>query len=154
MLRAGITHQRIVPLLFVAPLAAQAAGLLLAFAPAVASEDKPVDLCDNAVSQNELNACAEQEANKANADMVIALARAMKAMDAVDKDVSEVRPNPAGGIEALELSQRGWLQYREGRCIIEGFAERGGSMEPMMVFHCEEEMARTRIAELNAIAEE
>lgn len=145
-LPAGATHLTFLWLLVT--------GSLFAFAPATFAQDKPVDLCANAASQNELNACAEQEADKANADMALALARAMKAMEAVDKDVSEVRPNPAGGVEALQLSQKGWLQYREGRCIIEGFAERGGSMEPMMVLQCEEEMTRTRIAELNAIAEE
>jgi len=130
------------------------AGSLQFVAPASWAQEKPVDACANPVSQNELTACAGQEADKANADMAIALAKAKAAMEAVDKDVSEIRPNPAGGVEALELSQRGWLQYREGRCIIEGFAERGGSMEPMMVLHCEEEVTRARIAELNTIAEE
>lgn len=129
-----------------------AASLLLA--PAALAQDKPVDACKNPLSQNELNACAEQEAEKANAEMALALAKAMKAMEAIDKDVSEVRPNPAGGVEALELSQQGWLQYREGRCIIKGFDERGGSMEPMIVYQCEEETTKARIAELNEIAEE
>ena len=75
-------------------------------------------------------------------------------MEAIDKDVSEARPDPAGAVEALEQSQRGWLDYREGRCTIKGFDERGGSMEPMIVGLCQEEMARARIAELNALAEE
>lgn len=38
--------------------------------------------------------------------------------------------------------------------MIAGFAERGGSMEPMMVAICHEEMARARIAELDEWAEE
>jgi len=133
---------------------ALAATFLFLLAPATHAQDKPADACLNALSQNELNACAAQEAEKADAEMAIALAKAKKAMEAIDKDVSEVRPNPAGGVEALELSQQGWLQYREGRCVIEGFYERGGSMEPMMVSQCEEEMTRARIAELNEMAEE
>ena len=130
------------------------ATFLFLLAQAAHAQDKSADACLNAVSQNELNACAAQEAEKADAEMAIALAKAKKAMEAIDKDVSEVRPNPAGGVEALELSQQGWLQYREGRCVIEGFNERGGSMEPMMVSQCEEEMTRARIAELNEMAEE
>jgi uncharacterized protein YecT (DUF1311 family) len=143
----GPTHR------LVRPVGAFATGLMLAWAPAATAQDAPADACKDPVSQNELTACAWQEADKADADMAIALARAMKTMEAIDKDVSEARPNPAGGVEALELSQQGWLQYREGRCIIEGFDERGGSMEPMMVGHCQGRVTRDRIAELNKIAE-
>ena len=139
---------------FACSLAGLIAGSLPLLASAGGAEDKPIDACESPASQNELTACALQEADKANAEMAVALAKAKKTMEAVDKDVSEVRPNPAGGVEALELSQRGWLQYREGRCIIEGFAERGGSMELMMVYHCQEEVTRARIAELDKIAEE
>ena len=133
---------------------ALAAVFLLLSAAAVPAQDKSADACLNPVSQNELNACAAQEAEKADVEMALALARARKAMEAIDEDVSEARPNPAGGVEALELSQQGWLKYREGRCVIEGFDERGGSMEPMMVSQCKEEMARARIAELDEMAEE
>lgn len=127
------------------------AGLLaLVSCPAMAQNVE----CDDSLGQNGLTACAARLAEKADADMAVAFAKAKKAMEAIDKDVSEVRPNPAGAVEALEQSQSGWLAYREGRCIIAGFAERGGSMEPMVVSECEEEMTRARISELDAWAEE
>lgn len=128
-------------------------ALVLSFAGPLAAQDKSSE-CDDSLGQSGLTACARANADKADADMAAAVAKARAAMEAIDKDVSEVRPNPAGGVEALELSQRGWLQYREGRCIIEGFAERGGSMEPMMVAICHEEMARARIIELTEWAQE
>lgn len=134
------------------PVGALATGLMLALAPAAVAQDTVTE-CDDSKGQSGLTTCAWDGAEKADADMAIAFARAKAAMEAVDKDVSEVRPNPAGGVEALEQSQRGWLDYREGRCIIAGFDERGGSMEPMIVGTCHEEMARARIAELNKIAE-
>jgi uncharacterized protein YecT (DUF1311 family) len=130
-----------------------AIGALLAFAPLAVAQDKATE-CDDSLGQNGLTACAWRLAEKADADMALAYAKAKAAMEAIDKDVSEVRPNPAGGVEALEQSQRGWLAYREGRCIIAGFAERGGSMEPMVVGTCHEEMTRSRIVELNEWAEE
>lgn len=130
-----------------------AVSTMLAFAPAAIAQDKITE-CDDSKGQSGLTACAWDGAEKADADMAIAFAKAKTAMEAIDKDVSEVRPNPAGGVEALEQSQRGWLDYREGRCIIAGFDERGGSMEPMIVGTCHEEMTRARIAELEAWAAE
>lgn len=130
------------------------AACLLALSSTPALAEDATTECDTSLGQNGLTACAARLAEQADADMAAAFAKAKKAMEAIDMDVGEVGPNPAGAVEALERSQRGWLQYREGRCIIEGFAERGGSMEPMVVSECEEEMARVRIAELNAWAEE
>lgn len=131
-----------------------AIGLLLVFPPAASAEDAPVDACKNPVSQHELTACAGQEADKAEADMAIALAKARAAMVAADQEfASQEYPDPVSAVEAFESSQRGWLQYREGRCIIAGFAEHLGSMEPMVISECLEAVTRTRIAELNAMAE-
>lgn len=131
------------------PFGALATGLILAWASIAAAQDKPADACKDPISQNELTACAWQEAEKADAEMAVALAKAKKAMEAVDREWREEDANPADAVEALEQSQRGWLEYREGSCIIAGFDERGGSMEPMVVGHCHEKVTRARIAELN-----
>lgn len=131
-----------------------AAACLFALASTPALAEDTTTECDTSLGQNGLTACAARLAEQADADMAVAFAKAKKAMQAIDMNVSEIRPNPAGAVEALERSQRGWLEYREGRCIIEGFAERGGSMELMVVSECEEEMTRIRIAELNAWAED
>lgn len=128
-------------------------GALLAFVSAAVAQNE-TDECDDSKGQSGLTACAWDRAGKADADMAVAFAKARAAMEAIDRDVSEVRPNPAGGVEALEQSQRGWLDYREGRCTIAGFDERGGSIEPMIVGSCHEEMTRARIAELEAWAAE
>jgi uncharacterized protein YecT (DUF1311 family) len=133
---------------------APAAAFFLVLAPAALAQDKPADACKDPLSQNELTACAWQEVEKAEADMAIALDKARKAMEAIDKDWPEAEPNPANAVEALEQSQRGWLEYREGSCTIAGFDERGGSMEPMVAGHCQEKMTRARIVELNQMAEE
>lgn len=131
-----------------------AAGLILAWAPIAAAQDKSTDACKDPISQNELTACAWQEAEKADAEMAVAFSKAKRAMEAIDKEWKEAESNPADAVEALEQSQRGWLEYREGRCVIAGFDERGGSMEPMVVGHCHEKVTRARIAELNEWAAE
>jgi uncharacterized protein YecT (DUF1311 family) len=128
-------------------------GVLALIASPALARDTTAE-CDDSLGQNGLTACAARLAEEADADMAVAFAKAKTAMEAIDEDVNEVRPNPAGAVDALEQSQRGWLAYREGRCIIAGFAERGGSMEPMVVSQCEEEMTRARIAELDEWAEE
>lgn len=139
----------------VRPVGVSATGLLIfAWALSARAQDKLTDACKDPVSQNELTACAWQEAEKADAYMSLAFAKAKKAMEAIDKDWPEAESNPAGAVEALERSQRGWLEYREGRCIIAGFDERGGSMEPMVVGHCHEKVTRARIAELDEWASE
>ena len=130
-----------------------AAGSMLALASPASAQDRVID-CDKALSQNDLTACAWQAADKADADMAIALAKAKANAEAMDKEFSGVEPNPTDAVAALELSQSGWLQYREGRCIIKGFAERGGSMEPMVVGWCREKLTRARIVELNTLGEE
>lgn len=130
------------------------AASLLMSTPASWAQDKPTDACENAVSQNDLSRCAADAADKADADMAIALAKAKTAMEAMDKEFNDAEPNPPGAVDALESSQRGWLQYREGRCIIKGFDERGGSMEPMVVGWCREKVTRARIAELNTLGTE
>lgn len=145
----GLNPRPQAPWLHARPLAS---ALLLALVTQVAAEEKAADACRNPLGQNELTACAWQEVEKAEAEMAAALAKAKQAMEAIGREWPESGFNPAGAVEALEQSQRGWLEYREGRCKIAGFGERGGSMEPMMAGHCQEAMTRARIAELDHLA--
>jgi len=110
--------------------------------------------CENAMAQSDMTTCAWRAADKADAEMAQALAKARKAMEAYDRNAGPGVLYYNSAAEALELSQRGWSDYRKGECMFAGFAERGGSMEPMLVGQCMEDMARKRIAVLNELAEE
>jgi uncharacterized protein YecT (DUF1311 family) len=49
---------------------------------------------------------------------------------------------------ALLEGQRAWLRFRDSHCISEGYWARGGSMEPMLVASCKEELTKARTAQL------
>ena len=49
---------------------------------------------------------------------------------------------------ALLACQRAWLTYRDAQCLIEGYAARGGSMEPMLLSGC---IARLTMARTQAL---
>ena len=44
--------------------------------------------------------------------------------------------------------QRGWLKYRDAQCEIVAYAERGGSMWPMIISGCRADMTRQRVQQL------
>ncbi|MBL9055445.1 MAG: DUF1311 domain-containing protein [Rhodobacteraceae bacterium] len=125
----------------------RAAVLLLFLAlPAGAQE---VD-CTNAMAQQEMNFCAEQDYLEADAALNDAYKRARAAMKALDADL------PAGdqGAEAALLAaQRAWLPYRDAACASEGWMMHGGSAEPLVVYGCLATLTRQRTQDLLYLVE-
>lgn len=132
-------------------LAVFAIALLASGAPALAQEDE-VD-CQNAVTQADMNICANEDYEAADAELNKVYKQALAATQAQDKELAEIDNAYVGAEEALKKAQRAWIGYRDGQCELSGFEARGGSMEPMLVSGCLTELTRARTKELQAIVE-
>ena len=74
--------------------------------------------------------------------------RADKMLNAVYAKARIVSKNDAKGLKTLLDSQRGWLRYRDGQCILEAGAYRGGSIVPLIYGNCMTRITRVRTQEL------
>jgi len=76
------------------------------------------------------------------------VAARMKQMDAGLDRTYDKRP---GYFAAFLESQRAWLKFRDAHCVVEGYYARGGSMEPLMVNTCLEEVTKQRTEQLRSL---
>lgn len=121
--------------------------VLLVDAPA--SGEDEVD-CNNAMTQHDMNACANKDYEAADARLNTQWKLTKKAMADVDSELDETLK---GASKALLEGQRAWIAYRDAQCTLEGFEARGGSMEPMLVSGCLAELTDARTKELKALAD-
>jgi uncharacterized protein YecT (DUF1311 family) len=121
--------------------------VLLAAAAAAA----PVD-CVNALTQRDMNWCAAEDFRAADAALNAQWAITAAAMKRADKD-GTAADGRIGYHAALLAAQRAWLAFRDAQCVSEGYAARGGSMEPMLVANCKAELTRERTQQLAALVE-
>ena len=113
-------------------LPALALPLLLGAAPAAAK-----DACDNAVSQNEMSACAEDE------------------FDRTDKVLNKVYQDTLKGLDdhgrdLLKKSERAWVVFRDAECTYQNESNEGGSIYPMVYAGCQTTLTKDRIKQLKA----
>lgn len=120
------------------------AALLLLAAVSAATADDEID-CNNAMGQQDMNACAAKDYDAADAELNAVWKEARGVAKDFDAELSE---DLKGAEAALLAAQRGWIAYRDGQCELAGFNERGGSMEPMVVSGCLADLTRKRTKEL------
>ena len=101
--------------------------------------------CDNAMAQQELNACAYRAWEAADADLNDAYKVAIAAMKDMDANMPD---DLQGAEEALRVAQRAWVAYRDANCVVAGFPMHGGSAEPLLIYGCMDQMTVDRTAEL------
>ena len=111
------------------------AALVLA-APALAQD---VD-CKNAMSQSEMNICADQDYRAADAKLNAAYAKLM----AVAGD--------EGFKAKLKIAQRAWISFRDSECTYETADNEGGSIHPLVYAGCLTRLTKERTKALNALA--
>jgi uncharacterized protein YecT (DUF1311 family) len=104
--------------------------------------------CSNAVTQMDLNQCAYAEWAAADATLNAAYAGAMDLLKTWDADLPD---DEKGGAEALREAQRAWITFRDKACEAEGFAMKGGSAEPLLVYGCMRQLTEDRTAQLFAM---
>lgn len=114
--------------------------------PATAQE---ID-CTNAMAQMELNQCAHDDWEAADADLNVAYKRAMTLLQGRDADLPDAEQ---GGVEALREAQRAWITFRDKACEVEGYAMRGGSAEPLLVYGCMRQLTEDRTAQLDGLVD-
>ena len=121
--------------------------LLALMALSVAAQKAPVKKaapkpsCADAPNQNEMNRCAYEEYQKADAEL--------------NKVYRQLQPKlVAGHDEKLKAAQRAWLAFRDAHCECESFAFEGGSMQPFLRSSCLEQATRDRTKQLQAMLKE
>lgn len=115
-------------------------------APAAAQE---ID-CANAMAQQEMNQCAYDDWEMADADLNAAYKQAMALLKEWDAGLPE---EERGGAEALREAQRAWISFRDSACEAEGYAMKGGSAEPLLVYGCMRVLTEERSAHLTGMVE-
>lgn len=125
-------------------------GLFLSASVTRAQEDQ-ID-CQNAMTQAEMNMCANKDYEAADKELNAVYKKAMASMKATDTELVDIDTNLVGAVEALKNAQRAWIGYRDGQCELAGFEARGGSMEPMLVSGCLADLTKKRTDELKDLA--
>jgi uncharacterized protein YecT (DUF1311 family) len=118
------------------------------YSAALAQQDPQVD-CANAMSQADMNYCANQDCEKADKELNAVYKQALQSQVEVDKQAAEMGPNYVGAVKALKKAQRAWIDYRDGHCDGVGYEAVGGSMSPMLVSGCLAGLTQNRTKELN-----
>ena len=131
-----------------------AAALLFCASLATAQDSEPDVDCVSAVTQMDMNICADRDYQEADAALNAAYKKALSAARAMDDELGDISAAYVGAVEALKRAQRAWIGYRDGQCELAGFEARGGSMEPMLVSGCLAELPRKRTEELKAVYEQ
>jgi uncharacterized protein YecT (DUF1311 family) len=109
--------------------------------------------CADPQAQQEMNACAQIDFERADAELnaeyraAIAHAREADRSDAASRLPSDDRP---GDEATLREAQRAWVAFRDAHCRLQGYEARGGSMEPMLYDGCRAALTRARTAQLRA----
>lgn len=108
--------------------------------------------CAGATAQMEMTACAEQEFERADAELNRVWRPLVSSAARNDRSPDSGRtPRDQRSEEViLRTAQRAWIAYRDAECEYEGLGERGGSMEPMIVAQCLARLTRARTTELRA----
>jgi uncharacterized protein YecT (DUF1311 family) len=123
--------------------------LLFAAVPALAAE--PAVDCDKATSTPELNQCADAALQAADAKLN---AMYQKALVVIRKAGGEKPYDRKSWEDALKVSQRAWLAYRDADCDgLVPMSWGGGTGTTSAVLWCKTEKTETRTKELALTAE-
>nr|WP_289852076.1 lysozyme inhibitor LprI family protein [Rhizobium sp. SSA_523] len=118
-------------------------------APTVA-EDKPSVPCDQAVSQLDINICADQDYRSADDDLNSQWAKTKTVLAGWD---AELDAHNKGAVDALTKAQRAWISYRDAHCDAVGYSVFGGSLYQAVILGCMAEVTRQRTEELKKLAD-
>jgi uncharacterized protein YecT (DUF1311 family) len=123
--------------------------VLLAGLAALPARAQDID-CANAMAQHELNQCAYADWEAADAALNAAYGRAIALLKQWDAGLPV---EERGGAEALRNAQRAWIAFRDQACAAEGYAMKGGSAEPLLVYGCMRQLTIERTGHLTAMVE-
>jgi uncharacterized protein YecT (DUF1311 family) len=115
---------------------------------------EPVLDCTNVITQSDMNRCAYQDFQKADAELNVVWKDVSATMKAWDKEIDRDYDKAAGHFDTLLAAQRAWLTYRDEHCRLRSFEMRGGSMEPFIFQSCRARVTKERTRELQEYVEQ
>jgi uncharacterized protein YecT (DUF1311 family) len=104
--------------------------------------------CANAMTQVDMNQCAYEDWIAADEDLNLAYGEVMGLLNQWDADLPA---DEQGGTDALRDAQRAWITFRDKACEAEGYAMKGGSAEPLLVYGCMRMLTQERTAHLTGM---
>ncbi|RQR62444.1 DUF1311 domain-containing protein [Burkholderia sp. Bp9125] len=110
-------------------------GLLLSLAMAANAHAQAN--CANAPDQAAMSACADRAYKKSDAEL-------NRAYQAVTTRVRDNRPLA----DKLVSAQRAWVAYRDAECGFSSAGAEGGSVYPMVVSTCLDDLTKVRLESL------
>ena len=129
--------------------------MIAAFALLLLTAQDPAWNCENPQAQQEMNYCAGQDFERADAELNTVYRGAIERAREADREYARIDPGGANarsgepGEEAsLREAQRAWVTFRDAHCRLQSFEARGGSMQPMLDAGCRATITRARTAEL------
>ena len=106
--------------------------------------------CSSAMAQQDLNQCAYQDWEAADVELNAVYREAMVLMEIWDRNLPQ---DEVGAAKTLKEAQRAWITFRDKACEAEGYAMKGGSAEPLLVYGCMRQLTQDRTAQLFAMVE-
>ena len=95
--------------------------------------------CSSASTQAEMNMCAGASFQKADAEL-----------NGLYGQIRERLKGDKQAVERLTKAERAWISFRDAECDFAGSAVEDGSMQPMIVAGCKEELTEDRSERLGA----
>jgi len=127
--------------------------ILAALLFAAAAADAGPDCTSDSLPQQDMNLCAGEDYEAAEAELNAQWKITAKLMQMMDGNIPPFNDDGAPSYyQTLLDGQRGWLNYRQAQCNSEGYAFAGGSMEPFIISTCLARMAKARTQELRELA--
>jgi uncharacterized protein YecT (DUF1311 family) len=123
--------------------------LLLFALAAVQAPDQDWN-CADPQTQTEMNACAAIDFRRADAELNRLWPSVIASERAADREINRGYDDRPTGEEMLRRAQRAWVTFRDAHCTVEGYENRGGTMEPLVYNTCRAALTRERIAQLSA----
>jgi len=117
--------------------------------PCTAFAQETID-CDLNGPQIELNQCAYEDYQAADAELNDVYKKAVAALKEMD---SYQEPKDQIGVKTLKEAQRAWITYRDLACEAEAFTFFGGTAAPMVHSGCMAAITRARTEDLRRIAD-
>ena len=94
--------------------------------------------CANPTTQSEMNICANQSYERADGELNVKYQEIVRRMQG------------GSGVALFRAAQRAWIPFRDAECAFFASTYEGGSMQPMAMSVCLEDVTRKRIADFDA----
>jgi len=125
--------------------------MLSVFMLVVAAAAQQAPDCKDPQTQSDMNICSGRAYRAADAAMVVQYNLVAARMKKMDLNLDQTYDDRPGYFAAFLDSQRAWLKFRDAACVVEGYYARGGTMEPLLVNTCFEELTKQRTEQLQSL---